>query len=145
MTNDRETPLVARNFTVRLIRHGPRGGRGGDHELAVSHVVMPPFRVDGRDEREPGAPTNLVLQRGHTGSSELFELWRAERDRARFRVREAIVTLLDESLRPATSWHFTGCRIVSLDHSPLDALGVGVLMERLELSFEQVEQSNRGT
>lgn len=145
MTHDRETPLVARNFTVRLILHGPRGGHGGDHEVTVSHVVMPPFRVDGREDREPGAPTNLVLQRGHTGSSELFELWRAERDRARFRVREAIVTLLDESLQPVTSWHFTGCRIVSLDYSPLDALDVDVLMERLELSFEKVEQSNRDT
>lgn len=150
MARDRLSPLVGRNFQVVVALHGPRGGQGGERELAFSHVLLPPFRLDdgkvtdGGDTRDPSANTNLVLRRGHTGSPELYEWWRAERDDEQRRVREVTVTLLDEAHRAVTGWHFTGCHIVSLDYSPLDALEAGVLMESLELSFKRVDQINIG-
>lgn len=151
MTVDRE-PLLARNFRVRLILHGPRGGRGGEHDVAFSSVVMPPFlldqtpahtdrrRGDRDDSSEPEPSRHLMLRRGHTGSNQLFDWWRAERDAERFRVREVMIAVLDQERRPTTAWHFTSCRIVSLSYSPLDALAGGVLIETLELSFGEVDQ-----
>jgi hypothetical protein len=155
MSTERVSPIVARNFQVRFVLLGPRGGRAEQRELAFSQVVFPPFRLDGRVVRgvsdggvgdgEPGSSPNLVLRRGHTGSPVLYEWWRAERDDERTRVREVIVVLLDEDHRPVTAWHFTGCHIVSLDYSPLDAVDLGVLMESLELSFKRVEQIHLDT
>ena len=150
MTTRRELPLGACNFLVRVALLGPRGGRGEERELAVSEVVMPPLRLDGRsvgDDPDPRAAdrsANLVLRRGHTGSPELYAWWRAERDAERLRVREVTVVLVDETHRPVTAWQFTGCRIVSLEYAPLDALDSGVLMESLELSFTAVEQLSVG-
>lgn len=149
MSRRRDEPLVARNFLVRLTLQGPRGGHAGTHELACTQVVFPPLRLDRRpvrDGTDPGdrpeseANPNLVLRRGHTGSPELYEWWRAERDRERDRVREVTVILLDEDLQQVTGWHFTGCHIVSLDYAPLDALDLGVFTESLELSFKTIEQ-----
>lgn len=155
------TPIVTRHFDVRLTMQGPRGGVGEQLTLGFSQVVMPPFRLGGRpqpaaavrptlrddvagdaDGDDPISPAsrNLVLRRGHTGSPELYELWRAERDRERHQLREVTVLLLDAELEPVTAWHFTGCHVVGLEYSPLDALDVGVLMETLEVSFKSVEQ-----
>lgn len=141
-----QSPLVGRNFQVLIALQGPRGGSGKQHDLAVSHVVFPPFRLDGGrvtddgDARDPDVARNLVLRRGHTGSPELFEWWRAERDGDRFRVREVTVQLLDDAHKPVTAWQFIGCHVVSLDYSPLDAIDQGVLMESIELSFKKVTQ-----
>lgn len=148
MSNDGDTPLVPRNFRVRVGLRGPRGGRGGDRELAFSQVVFPSFRLDDRrpehgpEPPDPSIGRSLVLRRGHTGTSELYELWRAERDHKRNQVREVTVMLLDHEFRIVTAWHFTGCRIVSLDYSPLDALDPDVLMESLAVSFEHFEQTD---
>ena len=150
MSAGRESPLVARNFRVRIGLRGPRGGSAGERELAFSQVVFPPFRVGGRmvrdnpddgDARGPEESTNLVLRRGHTGSPELYQWWRAERDGERVRVRDVVVVLLGEDHRPVTAWHFTGCHIVSLCYSPLDALESGPLLESLEVAFKRVEQT----
>ena len=143
---DADEPLVARDFQVRLIVRGPRGGVHDDIECACSRVVLPSLRLDdpvasasGAEDDRP-ASRNLVLHRGHTGSPEWFTIWRAARDRDRHQLRDVVVTVLDAALRPALAWHFSGCRVVALDHSPLDALEVGVLVERLEIAFDAVEQ-----
>jgi T4-like virus tail tube protein gp19 len=145
---DRESPLVARNFQVTVAVLGPRGGRVGESDVACSEVVLPVFRLGSRpirDDAERGAePDHLVLRRGHTGSSTFFEWWRAERDSERDRVREVTVVLLDDAHEPVTAWKFTGCRIVSLGYSTLDALALEVVTESLELSFETVEQFSVG-
>jgi phage tail-like protein len=144
---EKESPLVARHFQVTVAVLGPKGGRVAETEVACSTVVLPTLRLDGRADRkdtvEPEVvqPGNLVLRRGHTGSAQFFEWWRAERDSERDRVREVSVALLDAAHQPVTEWTFTGCRIVSLDYSTLDALALAVLTESLELSFEKVEQS----
>lgn len=147
MATSRETPVVARNFRVRVTIHGPRGGHVADSDVACSEVVLPPFRLDGRpirDDTDPAGelPDNLVLRRGHTGSAAFYEWWRAERDSERNRVREVSVILLDEAHEPVTEWKFTGCHIVSLDYSTLDALALDVVTESLELAFKKVDQSH---
>lgn len=151
---ERTEPLIGRNFQVVIEIRGPRGGLREQRELACSRVLIPPLRLDDRpppitdDTPFPGGPAqggaspvrNLVLQRGHTGSSALFELWKAARDRESEQVRDVLVTLLGENHKPVTAWHFAGCHVVGLSYSPLDALDVGVLSESLELSFKSVEQ-----
>lgn len=138
----RGVPIAGCNFRVRFTILGPRGGRGQQRELAFGQVVMPPFRADASEPAtaDHELPARLVLRRGHTGSSELYEWWRAERDRERRRVREVSVVVLDDAHRPVTGWRFTGCRLVSLEISPLDALVASVLVETVELSFDAVEQ-----
>lgn len=149
MASERESPLVVRNFQVRVAVLGPKGGRVAESEVACSAVVLPAFRLDRWHERngdEPAdgaSPDNLVLRRGHTGSTTFYEWWRAERDSERDRVREVSVILLDEALEPVTEWRFTSCQVVSLDYSTLDALAVDVVIESLELAFETVEQFGR--
>ena len=166
MSLSETTPIVTRHFDGRFALMGPRGGAGRQVSIGFSQVVMPPFRLDGAPTPPPKAPAvprpalrddppdsadasagprvtaspNLVLRRGHTGSPDLYELWRAERDRERHRLREVTVLLLDGELRPVTAWQFRDCHIVGLEYSPLDALDVGVLMETLEVSFESFDQ-----
>lgn len=142
-----DEPLVARDFQVRLIIRGPRGGLRDEIESACSRVVLPSLRLDDRDPavttgavHAAGTGRDLVLQRGHAGGSDWFTMWRAARDRERDQLRDVIVTVLDADFRPAVAWHFTGCRVVALDHSALDALDAGVLVERLEIAFDAVEQ-----
>lgn len=145
---ERDVPVGGRNFRVSVVLGGPRGGSLRHREVTLSQVVMPSLRLDARprDERDPidpGAPdasSNLLLRRAHTGSSELWDYWRAERDRERRQVREVAVELLDGAGRPVTSWHFSGCHVVALHYSPLDAADSGLLTETLEVSFKRVEQ-----
>lgn len=147
VANDRETPLVGRNFQVSVTILGPRGGHVADADVACSTVELPPFRLDDRPVRDdsagPAEPRNLVLCRGHTGAPDFYEWWRAERDAGRNRVREVRVVLLDETHEPVTAWTFTGCHIVNLEYSALDALAVDVVTESLEVAFKKVEQSGR--
>lgn len=162
MSFNETAPIVTRHFDVRLALMGPRGGSGEQLSIGFSQVVMPAFRLDGspaavpkaaarptlRDDAAVEADTalgaaaqeHLLLRRGHTGSPELYELWRAERDRERVQLREVTVLLLDGDLRPVTAWQFRDCHIVGLEYSPLDALDVGVLMETLEVSFKSFVQ-----
>lgn len=146
---DRDEPFMGRNFQVVLELRGPRGGFRGQLDIACSQVVIPPLRLDDAsppvtDDSAPvagAAPSrNLVLRRGHTGSSQLFDLWKLARDGESEQVRDVFVTLLGENLKAVTAWHFSGCHVVGLDYSPLDALQVDVLIESLELSFKRVEQ-----
>ena len=144
----RELPLSGRNFQVILGVEGVRGGSGRQLEVAISDVVFPSFRLDQRnriDDRTPppmgpAASENLVLRRGYTGGRELSALWRAARDKENQQLRSVEVTVLNESLERAATWQFTGCHVVSLDYTTLDALDGGVLKESLEISFKQMEQ-----
>ena len=141
-----DEPIVGRDFRVVLTVRGPRGGLHDEVELPFSEVVMPSLRLDGRgrvddrDEPVPSSNPNLVLRRGHTGSSELFDLWKAARDRERHQLRDVVVMVLGTKRLPVVGWRFSGCHVVALDHSRLDALDGAVLTESLEVAFETVEQ-----
>ena len=144
----RELPLTARNFQVILGLEGSRGGSGRQLDLACSEVVFPSFRLDGHDRIDDQTPppsdsrptANLVLRRGCTGGQELYGLWRAARDREKLQLRMVEVVVLDESFERVAVWQFSGCHVVSLGYTTLDALDGGVLKESLEISFKRMDQ-----
>ena len=49
--------------------------------------------------------------------------------------------MLDDAGRGVTTWRFTGCHLVHLRFSPLDALESAVLIETAAISFATVTQS----
>jgi hypothetical protein len=130
-------PYGSYNFAVRI--SGTGRGRGRGDALGFSEVVLPPLVVD---DRGGDAPPRLVLRRGHTGSLELYEWWRRESDPKRRRPAEVVVDLLDDATRPVTRWRFSGCRLVSVSFSPLDALVSRPLIETAEIAYESVEMSS---
>lgn len=144
----RELPISGRNFQVSLGLEGSRGGSGRQLDVAFSEVVFPSFRLDGRDRiddrtpppSDPRPTANIVLRRGFAGGHELFALWRAARDKENQQLRTVDVTVLDESFEGVARWQFSGCHVVSLDYTTLDALGGGVLKESLEVSFKRMDQ-----
>lgn len=133
---ERDVPVGGRDFQVWFGVLGPRGGRAKTFEVACSEVVLPRLGP-GRDD---GASTRLVLRRGHTGSNELYRWWRAQHDGERRRVQEVAVDVLDERREPVTRWEFTGCRLIALEYTPLDAVRSAVLVESIEIEFDEVVQ-----
>ncbi|MCE9659799.1 MAG: phage tail protein [Burkholderiales bacterium] len=86
------------------------------------------------------AANHLVLRRGATGALDLYDWWdRARRGRAPRR-RVVTVRLLDAGQRSVVmTWRFLNARPVSLAYSPLLAMDAGVLMETIEIAFDDVE------
>ena len=133
-------PLGRSNFSVDW------GGRGALSQGFVE-VVFPRFLAD-RDA--PGAVTegdgatpgaeHLILRRGATGALDLYDWWdRARRGRAPRR-RVVTVALLDAAGRNTVmTWRFSGARPVSLAYSQLLAMDPGVLMETIEIAYDDVE------
>ena len=119
----------------------------------MSEVRLPPFRRrpdPTREPRETPSPrratetsANLILRRGHTGSTEFYDWWREENDSKRRSRRDVIVTVLNEDGKPVTRWSFDDCRLETFEYSPLDALDSAVLMETAEISFKRATQERR--
>lgn len=110
---------------------------------------MPRFPVAG-DAATPGgaasggavtaADGHLVLRRAATGALDLYDWWdRARRGQAPRR-RVVTVRLLGADRRSVVmTWRFRNARPVSLGYSPLLAMDEGVLMETIEIAFDEVE------
>ena len=92
-------------------------------------------------DRDVAGVELLVLRRGHTGSTELSDWWMHERDALLRGSHDVEVTVLDDAGRSVTTWRFTGCHLVDLRFSPLDALESTVLIETAAISFATVTQS----
>lgn len=146
----RVLPIGGHNFVVRLVQVGPRGGAGREWDVEFDQVVLPTLRVDV--ERHPsirpveadataGRDDVIVLRRGHTGSTELYDWWSAERDSQQRGSREVHVVVLDDVGRGVTRWSFTGCHLVALRYSPLDANLSSLLTETAEIAYETVAQT----
>ena len=134
MAVERDLPYGSFHFDVRIGDRRRRAASG------FSAVILPTMPVQTGHADEPAAL--LVLRRGFTGALDLYEWWKQATEPRRSRGRVVAVELLDEQRRePVTTWRFTNCRPVSLDYSPLDALGSDVLIETIALSFDAVEMS----
>lgn len=132
-----ERPYGSFNFRVSL-------GEGAKASTGFSEVVFPVFAlsVARGDPPAAAAPATLVLRRGFDGALDVYSWWNKSRRSKRARGRTVTVELLDESQRrPVARWKFTGCRPVSLAYSPLDARSSAVLIETVELSYEDIEMA----
>ncbi len=127
-------PYGSFNFSVTF-------APGRRQPIGFSEVVFPALPACARSELPPDVPPPaLLLKRGFDGTLDLYQWWDQVRRSRRSRPRTVTVALLDETLaRAVVRWTFTGCRPLRLGYSRLDANASAVLIESLELSFEDVE------
>lgn len=150
MPAPRERPHANSNFVVEFGSGASRSGRTG-----FAEVIFPPFAIA---ERPPGrraaaaatgaAPAGeaalqrLVLRRGVTGALDLYEWWdQARRGKAAPRRVMNVKLLAEDHATVVWTWRFRNVRPVSLSYSPLRGVEGGILMETIELSFDDVEMS----
>ena len=151
MAEQRDRPHGNSNFVVEFGSGASRSGRTG-----FSEVVFPPFTIGARAGprsapafSQPTAPApidaacqRLVLRRGVTGALDLYEWWdQARRGRAPPRRTMNVKLIADDRATVVWTWRFTNVRPVSLSYSPLRGVEGGVLMETIELSFDDVEMA----
>ena len=135
----RDRPYSSCNFRVRF-------GGPGSASIGFNVVEIPPFEIDRSSKKGPDPsaqpPAPLVLSRGFDGSLAVYELWNKARRATRSTARTVTVELLGEDRRsPVAAWVFRGCRPLRIRYSPLDAQASAVLLETLELSYEEMEMS----
>lgn len=126
-------PFGSFNFSVTL-------SPGRRRPIGFSEVVFPALPACPRAELPSDVPPPaLLLRRGFDGTLDLYQWWEQARRSRRSRPRTVTVTLHDEAqARAVVRWTFTGCRPQRLGYSRLDANASAVLIESLELSFEDV-------
>ena len=135
-------PLGRSNFIVQW------GGATAASQ-GFAEVIFPRFAVAGGAAAPDGAGSegavtaadgHLVLRRGATGALDLYDWWdRARRGQAPRR-RVVTVRLLGADRRSVVmTWRFRNARPVGLVYSPLLAMDEGVLMETIEIAFDDVE------
>jgi hypothetical protein len=134
----RDRPYGSFNFRVAL-------GEGAKATVGFSEVVLPDLLA------HPGAPvpagslpvevrTTLLLRRGFAGTLELYDWWSKARRSKRTRARTVTVELLNKpDGKAVVCWIFSGCRPLRLSYSALDAQTSALVVETLELSFEDIE------
>jgi hypothetical protein len=150
-----ERPHGNANFVVEFGSGASRSGRTG-----FAEVIFPPFTVGERASprassssrpaaaggaaapTEAAACQRLVLRRGVTGSLDLYA-WcdQARRGRAPPRRTMNVKLIAGDRATVVWTWRFTNVRPVSLSYSPLRGVDGGVLMETIELSFDDVEMA----
>ncbi|MGZ8261214.1 MAG: phage tail protein [Caldimonas sp.] len=155
MAELRDRPHGNSNFVVEFGSGASRSGRTG-----FAEVVFPPFTIAGRpagkrastarvaarataidEDSEAGRP-RLVLRRGVTGALDLYAGWDpARRGKAPPRRVMSVKLLADDHATVVWTWRFSNVRPVSLAYSPLRGIDGGVLMETIELSFDDVEMA----
>lgn len=140
--DQRERPLASSNFRVEL---------GAGASSGFAEVVFPRFAVDAGADAAPeaaGASTaaasskHLLLRRGATGALDLYDWWdQARRGRAPARRVVRVKLLAEDHATVVMTWRFRNVRPVSLSYSPLRGVDGGILMETLELSYDDVEMA----
>jgi phage tail-like protein len=134
----RDRPLLNANFVVEI-------GAGKGSGFAA--VVFGAFTAKPGAAQPPTAMATpvadrVLLRRGATGALDLYAWWRQARDGHAPPRRTVTVKLLaDDHATVLMSWRFRNAKPVSLAYSPLDALDGSVLMETIELAFDDVEMA----
>jgi phage tail-like protein len=145
----RARPHASTSFLVDFGSGDPRAEGAG-----FSEVVFPSFPVErpngddvtlparGTADAGAAASPHLILRRGVTGALDLYQWWnKARRGKAPQR-RVVKVMLLDDDLESIVwTWRFRNVRPVSLTYSPLRSMTPAILVETLELAFDEVEIS----
>ena len=76
------------------------------------------------------------------GHLDLYAWWnKARRGRAPRRRTVKIELLGEDQITVVLTWHFRNARPVSLSYSPLRAVEGGIVVETLELAFDNMEMS----
>ena len=142
MAVQRDNPYLNFNFTVDI---------GVGDELGFSEVEGLAGEIEVIEYREgadkvntarklPGLAKypNVMLKRGITGRTDLFEWWKSVRD-GQVQRRNVTITLLDEQRQPVLRWLLRNAWPVKLEGPTLNATGNEVAIETLELAHEGLE------
>ncbi len=127
-------PLTGRNFRVEIDE-----GNGRHVEVGCSEVVFPSLAAV-RDSWRPDAAEHLLLRRAATGGEEFHAWWAKARSGRSPQRRTVTISLIgDDRAGTPMRWRFRNVRPVSLHYSPLNAMGSALLIESIELAFDDVE------
>ena len=142
MAVQRDNPYLNFNFTVDI---------GVGDELGFSEVEGLSGEIEVIEYREgadrvntarklPGLAKypNVMLKRGITGRTDLFEWWKSVRD-GQVQRRNVTITLLDEQRQPVLRWLLRNAFPVKIEGPELNASGNEVAIETLELAHEGLE------
>ena len=142
MPVQRDNPYSNFNFLVEI---------DGVASAGFAEADLPSGRIETIEYREGGDKTSgarklpgrvsyedVVLRRGLSGRTDLYDWWRAVRDGAPDRRNVAIV-LLDEARDPVQRWLLRDAWPTRLAFSRLDGLGNETAIETLELTYESFE------
>ena len=142
MPTVRPDPYLNFNFLVEL---------DGDRVAGFREVELPEGRIDVVAYRDGSDKTSnarllpgrvefgpLVLRRGFTGDTTLYDWWHSVSQGSLDR-RDVDVTLLDETGQPVARWHLRRAWPTKYASSDLNALGNDVVIETLELTHEGIE------
>jgi phage tail-like protein len=137
----RDQPHGNSNFLVEF---------GAGKSSGFAEVIFAPFTIGNGVESAaqvsvlaaPGTPLGkrLLLRRGATGALDLYDWWnQARRGQAPPRRIVKVKLLAEDHATVVMTWRFRNVKPVSLAYSPLNALASGILMETIELTFDDVE------
>jgi hypothetical protein len=130
-TASRDQPHINANFVVEF----GAGSAGG-----FAEVIFAPFTT-GNGDGTPSA-NRLLLRRGATGALDLYDWWnQARRGKAPTHRVVKVKLLAEDHKTVVLTWRFRNVKPLSLAYSPLNALEGSVLMESIELTFDDVEIS----
>jgi phage tail-like protein len=134
----RERPLLNANFVVEI-----GAGKGsGFAEVVFGAFTAKPGTAPAPVATAAPIADRVLLRRGATGALDLYAWWRQARDgRAPPRRTVTVKLLADDHATVLMTWRFRNARPVGLAYSPLDALDGSVLMETIELAFDDVEMA----
>lgn len=121
---------------------GPSAFRTVQLPVATTDVVVSRSGNDKvlEPEKRPGLVTysNLVLVRGLTGRTDLFEWWEQVRSGGTEARRDVAVSLTDERRETVWSWRFTNAFPAAYRFSALEADSSQPVNEILELAFTRM-------
>ena len=135
----RDRPLPNANFVVEI---GAGKGSGFAEVVFGAFMAKPGCAPPAATATAAPIADRVLLRRGATGALDLYAWWRQARDgRAPPRRTVTVKLLADDHATVLLTWRFRNAKPVSLAYSPLDALDGSVLMETIELAFDDVEMA----
>jgi phage tail-like protein len=145
VAEQRDRPHGNSNFVVEFGSGASRAGRTGFAEVVFAPFTIPETPPGRRAAPAVPAPASdaaaprLILRRGVTGALDLYDWWdQARRGKAPPRRVMSVKLLAEDRATVVWTWRFRNVRPVSLSYSPLRGIEGGVLMETIELAYDDV-------
>jgi phage tail-like protein len=145
VAEQRDRPHANSNFVVEFGSGASRSGRTGFAEVVFAPFTIPETPPGRRAAPAVPAPASdaaaprLILRRGVTGALDLYDWWdQARRGKAPPRRVMSVKLLAEDRATVVWTWRFRNVRPVSLSYSPLRGIEGGVLMETIELAYDDV-------
>jgi phage tail-like protein len=139
MPGSRHDPFRNFNFIVEI--EGIASSSFSEVEFPSSTIGVVEYREGGdkvsSSRKLPGRVhySNLVLKRGVTQSTDIWDWWNTLRNGTPDR-RNGVIVLLDAQLQEVRRWSFTGAWPCRYDVSALAGTGEETVIETLELGVD---------